>query len=388
METRHFTNIQALRGVAVLLVVGRHLQVYADRVTGHSRLLGALTLGDAGVDLFFVISGFVLAISTRAHLPTWRAAGVFLSHRAGRIYPLFWLYMIPTLWVYGFHREWLHRPDKDDPVSVIRSLLLWPQKPMPMLGQSWSLTYELYFYLVLAGLFLLPRRHCVKALLLWALGVLAVNSWTGFGPGDVARPPEWNVVCNPLGLEFITGALVGVAVQRSWLIRPPSVMGWLSIGAAVVWTGVVLLPLGGTLGSTTGDGWRTLGYGLPALALVYGAVALELNGVKFMPVLVRVGTYSYSIYLSHILVLNAVARVWPRGWTRGVAGEGTVELLMLGAILGTGAVSYHLVERPLLVASRRWQTPGGAAAKAADSKATLVVVAAAGPEPGMSSAPR
>ncbi len=353
METRHFANIQALRGIAVLLVLGRHMQICIERMLGKSQLLGAFLLGDFGVDLFFVISGFVMVISTESRFRTWREAGVFLYHRVSRIYPLYWLYSLPTIWVFFCRPQWLHRYDKNDPISVGKSLLLWPQQGLPILGQGWSLTFEMFYYLAFVALMFLPRRYFLKGLLFWALAVAGLNAWFTYKTGGIRMRPEGWVVCNIQSVEFIAGALVGVAVQQQWLawVRPAA--AWSCFGGAVAWVGLVLLPLGFEL--LNGD--RVLGYGLPALALVYGAAVLELNRVRLPAMLARMGQYSYSIYLSHILVLGAVVQFWPWRGMSGVLAELGLSLLMLVCAVGAGAVSYHGFERPLLTWSRRWLPP-------------------------------
>lgn len=350
MQTKRFVNIQALRGIAVLLVLGRHMQICIERMLGKSQLLGVFLLGDFGVDLFFVISGFVMVVSSETRFRAWREAGVFLYHRVSRIYPLYWLYSLPTIGVFLFRPQWLHRYDKNDPISIWKSLLLWPQKGLPMLGQGWSLTFEMFYYLVFALIMFLPRRIFFKGLLCWALAIAGINAWFIYGTGGIRMRPEWWVACNIQTVEFIAGAVLGVAVQQSWLAGLRPSIGWASFAGTAAWAGLVLLPLGFEL--LNGD--RILGYGLPALTLVFGAVVLELQHVKLSAALVRIGSYSYSIYLSHILVLGAVVQFWPWREIHGIGAEFGLSLFMLCIAIGVGAISFHWFEQPMLAWSRRW----------------------------------
>ena len=129
MQGKRIENIQALRAVAVLFVVGRHVQIYMERAVGGPPLLGAFRLGDMGVDLFFVISGCILAINHGRENAFSRAgdAARFLCRRAVRIYPLYWLYSLPALAIYLWRPQWLHRLDQGMPVRLWPSLFLWPQ---------------------------------------------------------------------------------------------------------------------------------------------------------------------------------------------------------------------------------------------------------------------
>ena len=82
--------------MAILLVVTRHIQIYVARAMGGAPPLGGFQAGDMGVDLFFVISGCILAANHREAFTGGRDAARFLYRRAGRIYPLYWLYSLPA----------------------------------------------------------------------------------------------------------------------------------------------------------------------------------------------------------------------------------------------------------------------------------------------------
>ena len=341
------SNIQALRAVAVLLVVVRHLQIYTARAVGDHPVLGQFLAGDMGVDLFFVISGFIMVTVHQAPAARPAEAADFLYRRVSRIYPLYWLYSLPALAIYLWQPGWLHRSDLGMAVHPLRSFLLWPQGSWPLLGQAWSLVYEMYFYVVFAGLLLLPRRWFWRGLLAWAGVVLAGNSLLAHLP--VLAWPETRLVCALLTLEFIAGALVGLAVRRTKPDPRQAARGWLAVGLGTAWIVGGLLPLAVRLTGTS----RLLGYGLPCVALVYGLTTLERTGRRCPRFLQAIGDWSYSIYLSHIFVLAALAHLIPWQPTPGRTAEILLETGGVAAVLLTGALSYRYLEIPLLRLSRR-----------------------------------
>ena len=341
--------------MAVLFVVARHLQVYVARTVGAPSLLGEFLTGDMGVDMFFVISGFIM-VTVHQSLDKGLGESVdFLYRRASRVYPLYWFYSVPALAIYLWRPDWLHRLNLGMTVHPIRSFLLWPQRNWPLLGQAWSLVYEMYFYVVFAGLLLLPGRWFWRGLLAWAAVVLAGNAVLAYLPMfDCA---ETRLVCATLTLEFIAGALVGLAVRQTVADRRHAIAGWLAVGLGVAWIAGGLMPLKVHL---TG-GSRLLGYGLPSVALVYGLMILEKTGRRSPRFLTTIGNWSYSIYLSHIFVIAALAHLVSRLPAPGWASELLLEVGAPVAVLLTGGLSYRYLEIPLLRLSRQplsaWSNP-------------------------------
>ena len=346
MGCNRLGNIQALRAIAVLLVVVRHVQVYMVRSAGAPPVLGQFLVGDMGVDLFFVISGFIMVV---VHPPPFtRAAqsGSFLARRVIRIYPLYWIYSVPALAIYWWKPGWLHRFDAGMQVHLLRSFLLWPQEGWPLLGQAWSLVYEMYFYVVFAGLLRLRGKWFCYGLLAWEGLVLAGNFVLPSVPA--LDRPETHTAFALITLEFIAGALAALAFRRI-ATAPTPAPGWLFVGLGTAWTVAMTLPLGVHLTASN----RVLAYGLPSVAVLWGAVLLERAGRRAPRWLVSIGDWSYSIYLSHIFVIAALARIVSPDLTHHPVARGFCSILCTGAVLLVGAASYYALERPLLRLARR-----------------------------------
>lgn len=329
-------GIQMLRGIAVLLVMAIHIWANENRAAGDPVLSVWLYHGGAGVDLFFVISGFIMVHVTRSKGGAV-AAGSFLFARASRIYPLAWLFT--TLAIAGFVLQgtldsWLSGRD------LAASYLLYPDALEPVLGVSWTLVHELYFYLAFAVLLILPRALLPFGLVLWGavvgaghyLGWAEINPWT-------------RVALHPLTFEFLAGAFAGLLLHA---VRPlaPGLMLLLGIAAFVggaLWIGE---PVPEAYPAVWG---RVIAFGPGATLIVYGVAGLEQQG-RFRPpgFLVALGDWSYSLYLSHLLVIAALAHLWMRFAQPGLLDNAGMILAMIIVPILVAAATHYLVERPVL----------------------------------------
>ena len=333
-----FLSIQYLRGFAALGVLLYHASQRAGAAFG---------AGAAGVDVFFVISGFIMwTVSAR------RATGPgdFLLRRAGRIAPLYWSV---TLLVVGLDllRPSLFPNMRLDAPHVIQSLLFVPHRDptgaiAPVIVPGWTLNYEAFFYVTFALTLLLPagRRAWALTAVLGGLCLLGL-----FLPRD--RWAAAYTYTDPLVLEFVAGA---------WLAKAAAA-GRLG-GAAAAWTAIgagLLILVAVAVAGVDVNGWaRLLYWGLPAWLIAWGALSLEGGGrMAVFPPLKLLGDASYSIYLAHGLALSLVFRLIGG---LGLPFAAQLALAAPFAVLA-GLACYVLVERPLLTVfhGRRRSSPGG-----------------------------
>lgn len=340
---KRLDNLQALRGVACLLVVVFHTAGWEGTFgLGFSPLRPSLWFGYAGVDLFFVLSGFIIATTCRADLGRAARLPRYLLRRAWRIYPTFWVALVPAtaLHVWGTS-EWVFGPGHLG--EWLDTVLLLPQLGgVRMLPVAWTLSYELMFYLAFGLLFLLPARFAVPVLGAWAVAVAAVLL-----AGHVPANRFALLAVGPFILEFLAGAAV------AWCAGPLS--GRRAAGlavAAAVWCGIGSavafdpdpLRLAGRVGA------RMLVFGASSALLVFAAVGWERGGGRLgWRWLGRMGDASYSIYLVHGPVLLLVHYTAMRvGWGHGRLSHVAWLAAMLTAGVGGGLLLHRFVERPLL----------------------------------------
>ena len=354
-------SVQALRGIAALLVVIFHANLLHLAVPGEmSGKFGALwEQGYAGVDVFFVISGFIMVFVTRVTAPSAKTALRFAYARVTRIYPLWWVFALAMIGCYFIQYGQAAAPKRAAGDAILpyllKSFLLIPQSDVPVLGVGWTLIHEIFFYGLFAVTLFLPRRFLKFFLLAWAALIAAVSLKKL--PPDFAAT-YWHLLTFPLNMEFILGACVGLAYLR----------GRLPWARLALFIGIICFLYGLAAGVTQKPGlflWqRVLAYGLPSAAILYGFVSLERSGQIRMPgELSHLGDWSYSLYLSHPIVILVIREIWIRAesilpdslqyHSPGPADDVLYFALTIGGAIIFSALSYKLIERPLLIGSRK-----------------------------------
>jgi exopolysaccharide production protein ExoZ len=321
-ETRRGTiaNVQALRGGAALLVALGH---GARTGAAPEPILSFVSWSSyAGVDIFFVISGFIVSdAASRAAgtAPRLRASLDFALRRIFRIFPLYWIALAVAIGLGG----WIHIAPELWPKSSVLSMAFLTTLWITPLSSAWSLAFEAYFYAALVLVILIAGRHVHLGIFVW---LILQALWIGFGPPDTGT-----VGANELVDEFALGWLVG-RVQHLGNNKT----AWLAaIGALILWTrGAWLTAHRGLLM----PGPRLDTFGLASALLLYTLLRLEMSGWRAPKPLERLGDVSYSIYLWHMIVLGIMYTVFP---VSSLTFTAAMTLLIVWSF-----ISYALIERP------------------------------------------
>ena len=336
-------TIQIFRALAANAVLLFHLAIIESKYGHGIQLLPATsTFGAFGVDVFFVISGIIMVISQKSQSPLG-----FLSARISRIYPPYWFYSLIILAV-SLAAPGMVNSSYDRAPELWRSFLLVPDNVDPLLAVGWTLVHEMYFYLVFA-LLLACRAVNLAGLVTWAAIILALRAVLPFVPSQ-EHTPIIAVILNPLTFEFIAGALVGLLLRAGTRqLAIPAILAGLAamIGAAHL----AVVKTNGGLEVADAQNWmRTLTIGLPAALVIYGCLAQEIPTprIRLPNWAVRIGDASYSIYLTHVLVLSAVGRVFAALPWHTIASEIGFVICAIIVANVAGLVSYRLIERPSL----------------------------------------
>lgn len=295
-------SIQYLRAAAALSVVLIHSSTSLLRDSS----LIPLDFGQYGVDLFFVISGFIMYFTTAG---TPITASSFWARRAIRIWPLYFLLSTLAL-AMGIFLKGKVNSFSGSPVEYLKSLLFIPflnsmtGDVKPLIGQGWTLNYEVFFYAVF-GLTLSTGRTSRLVICCGALSALALLGSFLAAPG-----PVLGTYTNSIILEFVWGMLIAYAIRVDRRCIP--LLAWivLPLGLALTALSAVLGVESAidTLGAT-----RSIVIGIPCMAIILAAVLLEEHGTVprwSFPLLV--GEASYSLYLVHGFVLGSIRQVWVR----------------------------------------------------------------------------
>lgn len=324
-------NIQALRALAALAVAFSHLVSF-------NPALAFLGSGTIGVELFFVISGFIMVYITQERE---QRPGSFFAHRVVRVVPLYWLLTL-AVFVLAWLAPQLLKSTRADPIDLIKSLLFIPYVKhgttlQPLLFQGWTLNFEMVFYLLFAASLVL-RSQALRVSLVSLVIVAAVLA------GQLLAPlsPVLGFYTSPLTLCFALGMGLGLAYPR--------------IGPALLCAALcslAVLALANATGVVTGSAIYFVRVAF-AFAVITTALALEQRGWawSWRPVQ-ALGAASYSLYLIHPFAAIAIEKVAGRlGLLDGPALLATLAIA-LAAMIAAGLTLYRLVELPLQRAGRR-----------------------------------
>ena len=358
--------VQVLRAVAAAMVVVHHARheagLLAARGTGPALDPATLLPWWAGVDLFFVISGFVIVAASG---PLFRAPGGrarFLAHRVARVVPLYWLTTALYLALA------LMRPDLlgeagalgRDPGYVAASFAFWPvARPdasvQPLYGLGWTLNYEMFFY----ALFVLGLGFGRRGAVAWLCAALALLVALRLSLPGIGLPLAfW---ADPIVLEFALGATLALARGEGLRLGPGTRLALAVLG--VLGLALAAHVLAG--GAEAAGFARPLLAGVPAALLVAAAglgPARDTGAPTALPTALRglaiLGDASYALYLVHPFALRLVHEGLIRlGWAAALHPWGSVAL-MLAAGVAAALALHRLVEAPLSLAVRRVLDPG------------------------------
>lgn len=332
-------TLQAARGFAANLVILSHLVAVEAKYSGGGLLPASSIYGIAGVDLFFVLSGFIMAAVAGVAV----GPAEFLWRRVVRIYPTYWLVSLAVLAV-ALVAPGMVNASVAGPISLWRSFMLVPGPTVPLLAVGWTLVFEMYFYLVFTVL-LAVRLPVPAGLLVWA-GILAVIAVAV--PAAVAASPVLRLATNPLTAEFMLGVMIGLVWRQR---RTPAAAVALGLGAAaLVFSLCYLAPAVSLAASARLDLWRVGIFGLPCALVIYGLSGLEIRRrVRVPSFFVLVGDASYAIYLSHVLVISTVGRAIARFAPAGGVGTSLLLIAVAWTAANAGGILLHLLfERPAL----------------------------------------
>jgi exopolysaccharide production protein ExoZ len=335
---KQIANIQILRGMAAFAVVAFHAQ---QNVRGNdlSDTMPDLLVGAFGVDLFFAISGFIMAYASTGLFGVEGGASLFLKRRIVRIAPLYW--MITAIYtVYLLHVMRHHTDHIDLMVNFATSIgfvgYLSPMSKFgfPIYPPGWTLDYEMFFYLCFSASLALPRRGAVAILALFFASLVILNQSFDL--------PFWaSHLASSQILEFVAGMLVAELYLAGLRLKPLACLALILVGVC-----------GALYAAPSMDAWQNL------RGLVWGPLAAAtLAGVTLWPsqssasavrgLFEALGGASYSLYLVHLAVFAVFAEILhANAAARHIPGIIYFTLLIITSLAAAFAL-YRFVERPL-----------------------------------------
>jgi peptidoglycan/LPS O-acetylase OafA/YrhL len=344
MAGRQIANLQGLRGIAAFLIVLYHLQPLLNREYGLSLHSNFAVFG---VDIFFVLSGFVMFFSNAEPQP----AGVqlFLAQRFFRIVPLYWLATLAIIafFLAGFRPVGLHELS----VSIVAQSLVFIPSAFAdgrhdlILTVGWTLMFELFFYLAFALTF--PMRSLEKS-----FAVLA-SAFVGLSViGQIVKPLPYllNFFTSPIMLEFLYGAAAAILFLR-WKGEAPRWLPIVGLALLILGFAIAIAEDAAGIGVPNKHDARFLMLGLPALAVFGGALVMERGGRTLKNrFFLELGAASYVLYLFHPLILQIGVKLERLAIPNSAAVAGAVAT---SVCLASAFAIHRWIEVPLIAWSKR-----------------------------------
>ncbi|HAT3956096.1 TPA: acyltransferase [Kluyvera ascorbata] len=309
-------SLQALRGIAALLVLLFHYRFYlrGDDKSGTTIWDALFGWGIIGVDIFFIISGFIMVYTTQHYLRGTSSAKRFLLNRAIRIIPMYYFGLL-VAFLFGGAMSTFHYPEKVQTLLSALTFTVYTTSVTPhyindggMYNIRWTLNYEIYFYLAFA--ICLMMKHRILALICWGgLMTCVIPALAGFEPtlsvqGYDFQKPIIAFATNPLLLEFLIGVFAGYIYlqlkRRVVSLKLPLISSVIAIGLICY---IIFGIYSGSIRALNLE--STIILGLLVIFLTLGEPILE----AYIPrVLKYIGNISFSLYLLHNTIGLAVMK--------------------------------------------------------------------------------
>jgi peptidoglycan/LPS O-acetylase OafA/YrhL len=353
MEKDRLDSIQMFRCFAALAVLFFHL----DDVLpfGPETFIGHFIYrGNSGVDVFFVISGFIAFYTVNKGMGEYTHPGIaYFIKRIAKIVPLYYFF---TLFSTGHTLESLYQ--------TIKSLLFIPLgmgRPGPFYGearvsQGWTLNYEMYFYCVMALSFLFGKYkwHFVYVFILLAVAfpVLMHDIPIDYGfKGYNFDITYLSMMSNPIITEFLLGITVGIIYTK------------LDKRLSLYWIGFISITVSYFIinyYAKFNNFSRVTVSGIPAALLIISILKLEkAKKIKIPPFIVKLGNMSFSIYISHLGIIGLIRKIASHTINKGHLGFGLwtgIGIFILSLILTyyVSLLTYTFIELKLSIKFRNW----------------------------------
>lgn len=349
MKQPELYSLQALRALAAVSIVAAHVNRKAQLHLNYNLNFAPPVFADWGIDLFFVLSGFIIFYVHYHDLRKSLQVKDYLLKRFFRIYPIYWIVTLLVIPIF-FIMDNIGSGTERNPEVIVKSLLLFPQLHSPILFVGWTIVHEVRFYLIF-GLFLFLTRNlrillsCI--LLIFTLLIFLLN------------PPGLNFfikdyLFSPFNIEFFLGCfsayivcLTNSKLQKIYLITAiTTFLIYLGLNNSNIANEQILL-LSYNNPLIIRDRVFLLGIPFAIVVILLGIYELKYS-LRIPPILIYLGDASYSIYLTHFLFISAFFQLL---LFFGLSVSTYLPIIMFAVLLLSvcgGYLFYSMLEKPLL----------------------------------------
>ncbi len=319
-------SIQHMRAMAAILVVIHHAAWKGTQYSTNP--LDGFIVGNIGVDLFFIISGYIMCFTSDKKRIRFSE---FITARVIRIIPLYWILTSVALAIYFILPEKVNSSGGE--TNIFASYFLYPISGKYLIQNGWSLSYEFYFYFIFA------IGASLAFLGKYTITVMILSVFVALGFFVSFDSTTYNFLTNQLLAEFIMGMLAFLVLKKYSIPRKVS---FILLIASVTW--IIYLNIG------KGFGIRILDYGVACWLFFVAYLSLEkdlirMNTSQLSLFFQALGNSSYSLYLFHPFVLTLMSIIMVK---LGLEQYGYVfiTILVTCSVIG-GHLCFLLLEKPL-----------------------------------------
>ena len=332
---RKILSLEAIRGIAALMVLFFHSSQGIGLFTQEETFNIFFDFGNKGVDLFFVLSGFIIFFVHYQDIDHRLRIKHYLWRRFSRIYPIYWIACSLALIFYALQGR--VNGEEFGFQNILHSFLLFPFEIKRLLAVSWTLIYEVMFYF-LFGLLILNRLLGQVIFIAWALIIISTQLI------GIKFPVQWEHLFAPRNLEFLFGMLAAACVIHFQQKLPIAIacLGFcIFLGFAIgeAYSSLLKTHIEGLLSPFI--------YGLGGSLFMMGIVSHEIHQKIFIPpFLLYLGAASYSIYLIHVPALLFFFKMIGAFHIQNIFSEEALFMLSSVFALLIGILFYCIVEKP------------------------------------------
>jgi len=286
-------SIQIFRAIAAIMVVLIHLGTYEEKLFMNASILNKFVIGIGGVDIFFILSGYIMMTSISKNNVT---ASTFLKNRFIRIYPIYWIFFLILLLIAILTSIQINSYSN---AELIYNFFLLPSKTNPLLNVSWTLVYEVFFYINISILLFLNIRKIEVILILLTIEFCFMYIYY-----DIT-----GIYFSTLIFEFLFGIVIFIFQKNKKLnIKWTSISSIISIFYLFFLNNnLFYFESFNLLGNGVYDD-RVIYFGIPFMFILLGAISLE-NYINTKNIVIKslntIGNASYSLYLIHYFIIVA-----------------------------------------------------------------------------------
>lgn len=354
-----FDSLQIIRALAMLLVLFAHIDIFSNAVLKSPYIFGLFRLwGGAGVDLFFVLSGFIITFIHKKDIGKKAKSVSYLIKRFTRIYPTYWVVNLIIIPIH-FLMPQFGAGDETHFHKILTSIFLFPDNTAPIVHAGWTLSNEVYFYLMFGLLITLGFKKFIPLMLIIIIGtfVQSLIFLQGYVKGNEVFPnPLIKLIFSYYNIEFLLGCISAYLVTKYKI----------HYRKFLLILGITIFIFIGFYEWIKGDveSFRVYLYGIPSFFIITGLSSIEINNPKallslaqkkllqipnkyLITLLVFLGDASFSIYVTHQLLISSIGRTLLTLGFTNIFGMIITLIVITIFTLIMGCIFHLLVEKPL-----------------------------------------